>query len=112
MLLRLMKSMIERRHFVYTITAVAALSVVIVMVAQRAYAQARPAETRQLQDIVLRFEYLRSASAPGTTIHRSRIPGGWLVSGTLQMGESAGYGITFVPEPGHDWDGASIEASE
>jgi hypothetical protein len=40
----------------------------------------------------------------GTTnsLARARIPGGWLVAG--QSG-----GVAFVPDPGHQWDGASLD---
>ncbi|MBS1829127.1 MAG: hypothetical protein JST93_27735 [Acidobacteria bacterium] len=44
----------------------------------------------------LNFEKLHSAIA----ISRARIPGGWLVS--------TGNSVTFVPDPNHAWDGASL----
>ncbi len=34
-------------------------------------------------------------------IRRARIPGGWLVTIRDE-------GITFVPDPKHEWDGASV----
>ena len=34
-------------------------------------------------------------------IRRAKIPGGWLVAIRDE-------GITFVPDPGHEWDGASV----
>lgn len=32
--------------------------------------------------------------------HRAKVPGGWLVS--------AGHGLTFLPDPEHAWEGASL----
>ena len=34
-------------------------------------------------------------------IRRAKIPGGWLVAIRDE-------GITFVPDPGHEWDGSSV----
>jgi hypothetical protein len=34
-------------------------------------------------------------------IHRAKIPGGWLVTIRDE-------GITFVPDPRHEWDGGSV----
>jgi hypothetical protein len=34
-------------------------------------------------------------------IHRAKIPGGWLVTIRDE-------GITFVPDPTHEWDGGSV----
>ncbi|MBL8175547.1 MAG: hypothetical protein JNK48_12810 [Bryobacterales bacterium] len=42
------------------------------------------------------FEKLQSASA----VSRAKVPGGWLVI--------HGTGIAFVPDAGHEWDGASL----
>lgn len=46
----------------------------------------------------LTFEKL---DAGGYAVARAKVPGGWLVAG--------GTGITFYPDPRHEWDGASIE---
>ena len=40
--------------------------------------------------------------AIGTHIRRAQIPGGWLV-----VLRDTG-GITFVPDPKHEWDGGSV----
>jgi hypothetical protein len=37
------------------------------------------------------------------TIYRARIPGGWLVA--VRPHDN----LTFIPDPGHEWDGGSIE---
>jgi hypothetical protein len=46
----------------------------------------------------LRWQPLSCSSGPAVV--RAKVPGGWLVS--------AGAGIAFYPDPGHDWDGASL----
>lgn len=51
----------------------------------------KPVDTR-----VIRWESINS-SIP---VVRAKIPGGWLVT--------AANGLTFVPDPNHEWDGASI----
>ena len=57
------------------------------LVFERLPAQYRPAELR--------------VDAP---VFRAKIPGGWLV--VLQIGQASG---TFVPDPEHKWDGASLD---
>jgi hypothetical protein len=52
-------------------------------------------------------------ATPPSRIHRSKIPGGWLVETYRRStGNSAtissGVGLTFVPDPDHKWDGASL----
>ena len=46
----------------------------------------------------LKFERL---DAGGYAVARAKVPGGWLVA--------CGSGVTFYPDPGHEWDGASLE---
>lgn len=62
---------------------------------------------------MLRFEKLQcdaadwlvneAADIKRTVTYRAKIPGGWLVG----MPEAA-YGMTFVPDPEHKWDGNSL----
>lgn len=33
-------------------------------------------------------------------LHRARVPGGWLVG----FNTGSGGGLTFVPDPGHQWE--------
>ena len=44
--------------------------------------------------------------APVDTSHvpllRARVPGGWLIAA------GSGAGLTFYPDPGHEWDGTSL----
>jgi hypothetical protein len=47
----------------------------------------------------LRWQALDGSGGP--TVARAKVPGGWLVS--------AGAGIAFYPDPGHAWDGASLD---
>ncbi|MEN6356064.1 MAG: hypothetical protein ABFD83_03155 [Armatimonadota bacterium] len=47
------------------------------------------------------------------TVARAKVPGGWLVafhtSGTGIIDDSYGYGgLTFYPDPNHEWDGNSL----
>ena len=39
----------------------------------------------------------------GWSIHRAKVPGGWLV-GVMHNTS----GLTFYPDPGHAWDGGSL----
>jgi hypothetical protein len=50
------------------------------------------------REVRLKFERL---DAGGYTAARARIPGGWLVA--------LGTGVTFYPDPAHEWDGTSVE---
>ena len=50
------------------------------------------------QEARLKFEKL---DAGGYALARAKVPGGWLVV--------CGTGVTFYPDPGHEWDGASVE---
>ncbi len=47
--------------------------------------------------LVVRWETLTTTHGD---LRRSRVPGGWLVA--------ASGGITFLPDPGHAWDGGSV----
>jgi hypothetical protein len=38
------------------------------------------------------------------TVYRAKVPGGWLVLGDGGNGLS---GVTFYPDPRHEWDGGS-----
>ena len=49
---------------------------------------------------------------PGSAIHRAKISGGWLVFETIpsvRNGEPLASGLTFVPDPDHNWDGTSLK---
>ena len=48
---------------------------------------------------------LKSWDVLSRNIARTKIPGGWLV----QIAIAAGVGITFVPDPKHEWDGTSLD---
>ena len=37
---------------------------------------------------------------------RAKIPGGWLVVSQFHIGGA--HGLTFVPDPRHEWDGGSL----
>lgn len=40
------------------------------------------------------------------TVSRAKIPGGWLVY--IESGSVRAPGLTFVPDPNHEWDGGSL----
>jgi hypothetical protein len=40
-----------------------------------------------------------------SSLSRAKIPGGWLVYGTTSGGTAL---LVFVPDPDHQWDGASL----
>jgi hypothetical protein len=45
-------------------------------------------------------------------LYRAKIPGGWLVLMQKHNVRYRGWGyggITFVPDPDHEWDGSSID---
>ena len=43
--------------------------------------------------------------AIGWNVHRTKVPGGWLV---LVIHNTSG--LTFYPDPEHNWDGGSLTA--
>jgi hypothetical protein len=47
----------------------------------------------------LRWEPVNSSHAP---LLRAKVPGGWLIAA------GSGAGLTFYPDPGHEWDGTSL----
>jgi hypothetical protein len=57
---------------------------------------------------MIEWEKLKSTGG-GTDLYRSKIPGGWLVYFENQYSDSGTGGLTFVPDPDHEWDGASLE---
>lgn len=44
------------------------------------------------------------------SMQRARVPGGWLVkfAGSGYAGEGFGVGLTFYPDPYHEWDGTTL----
>jgi hypothetical protein len=45
-------------------------------------------------------------SAAPRNVSRAKIPGGWLVG--VESGNVRAWGLTFVPDPNHEWDGGSL----
>jgi len=41
-----------------------------------------------------------------TNVSRAKIPGGWLVG--IESGNVRSWGLTFVPDPTHEWDVSSL----
>jgi len=58
----------------------------------------KPPATPGAQEARLKFERL---DAGGYALARAKVPGGWLVA--------CGTSVTFYPDPGHAWDGSSLE---
>ena len=53
------------------------------------------------------WERLQCKNSTGMILAwRTKVPGGWLVA--INYGGGEGGGLTFYPDPNHDWDGASI----
>jgi hypothetical protein len=59
----------------------------------------------------LRFHPLNAENTPHR-LERAKITGGWLVTGSRKGSQKSGldssFGVTFVPDPEHQWDGASL----
>jgi hypothetical protein len=49
-------------------------------------------------EATLKFERL---DAGGYAVARAKVPGGWLIA--------CGTGVTFYPDPDHEWDGSSAK---
>lgn len=57
---------------------------------------------------MLRFLPLQSSNS-SNRLERAKVPGGWLVTSSRDGGPGQiGSGITFVPDPDHQWDGQAI----
>lgn len=54
----------------------------------------------------LRFVPLNAENTP-YRLERAKITGGWLVTGSRGGAPDSGFGLTFVPDPEHQWDGGS-----
>ncbi len=62
---------------------------------------------------ILNWEKLQNNQGGPVMTYRSKIPGGWLVTtgDTQTTCASAGAGITFVPDPNHEWNGYSLASN-
>jgi hypothetical protein len=58
----------------------------------------KPSAVPDAKEARLKFERLDAGSYAAA---RAKVPGGWLVA--------CDTGVTFYPDPGHEWDGASLE---
>jgi hypothetical protein len=54
--------------------------------------------------MTLRWQELSEVGNKYTSIFRAKVSGEWLV----QVEQSDGCGITFYPDPEHEWDGGSL----
>ena len=66
--------------------------------------------TKTLPDAQLVWHVCKSESFSGhrQSIHRSKVPGGWLVVIEQEV-PVAGPSFTFYPDPQHAWDGTSLD---
>jgi len=58
------------------------------------------------------WENLKNEGGPESS-YRTKIPGGWLFQTYSESaGLGRGSGVTFIPDPEHQWDGSSNNESE
>jgi hypothetical protein len=50
------------------------------------------------------FQKLNAVGLGIETLRRAKVPGGWIIV----VRQIAGCGTTFMPDPEHKWDGASL----
>lgn len=57
----------------------------------------------------LKWETIGVPPAPWGTrsLFRTKVPGGWLVILFAEDQSGTGGGVTFIPDPNHEWDGGS-----
>lgn len=63
----------------------------------------------------MNWEYLGKESLPPGTVFpktvetwRAKVPGGWLVLTTMDIGSDSTHSTTFFPDPAHEWDGGTL----
>ncbi|MBF9000558.1 hypothetical protein [Vibrio nitrifigilis] len=56
---------------------------------------------------VLVWEELKNKGGPRYS-YRTKIPGGWLIATCEADSDGIGSGVTFIPDPDHQWNGNSI----
>ncbi|MDB9529485.1 hypothetical protein PN498_26075 [Oscillatoria sp. CS-180] len=49
----------------------------------------------------------KNQPAGGLGAWRAKVPGGWLVA--IRCGGGEGGGVTFYPDPYHQWDGGTMD---
>jgi hypothetical protein len=54
--------------------------------------------------MTLYWEEVKSDPSQYWNVHRAKVPGGWLVLAAYGTNS----GLTFYPDPDHDWDGSSL----
>lgn len=55
----------------------------------------------------MRWKKIEEDSSGGGT-YRTPVPGGWLIQVILSGVDEVATGITFYPDPNHEWDGKSL----
>jgi hypothetical protein len=58
--------------------------------------------------VMLRWQRLETEGGPRSVL-RAKVPGGWLIWCDDYSSSESGYsGLTFMPDPKHEWDGRSL----
>ncbi len=57
----------------------------------------------------MKFSPIDAEGLNGAKLRRSKVPGGWLVAVRTSLENDSGFGIAFVPDPEHSWDGSSLK---
>ena len=58
--------------------------------------------------LMLRWQRLETEGGPRSVL-RAKVPGGWLIWCDDYSSSESGYsGLTFMPDPTHEWDGCSL----
>ncbi|WP_071789104.1 hypothetical protein [Leptolyngbya sp. Heron Island J] len=50
--------------------------------------------------------YCKGQPLGGLGVWRAKVPGGWIIA--IRCGGSEGGGVTFYPDPHHQWDGGTL----
>jgi hypothetical protein len=60
---------------------------------------------------MLKWEELQLGGVSNISVHRAKVPGGWLIMTRMIVGGAVvagGIGITFYPDPLYIWNGSSL----
>ena len=69
----------------------------------------KPSQDKPKQPILMWWDIKSGGHADSfLRIKRAKVPGGWLVTTSVNMGRESASGITFMPDPNHEWDGNSL----
>jgi hypothetical protein len=111
-----MRDVMEMLRQYRPLLLVAAVAVVVLILGSWPLYQATHAQEQVERPPMIRWEPLRQTGAPeGNKTYRAAVPGGWLVCvydreektsrrlDSVGHGIGVGTGVTFVPDPRHEW---------